>query len=156
VVPALVAITLSAVAVFGRRGMLGPPLERILGALLLGALALAASALVATKLAGPVVSVAGHDGPASHAGLGFAGIALFTLAALAPPRDPSRPGWNGALVGAAAGTWLSLSCGFTCPILAMPHVLSWHLAWVPGLALVGAGLGSAYGRSWLRENRRPF
>jgi hypothetical protein len=156
VVPAMTAIALSVVAVVGRRGMLGPPLGRVFAALVLPPLVLVASAFVAAQVAGPIVATGANAAPATHAGLGFAGFALFTLAAVAPPRDPARPGWSGALLGAAAGTWLSLSCGFTCPVLEVPHVLTWHLAWIPGLALVGAGLGWLYGRAWLRSNLRPF
>jgi len=156
VVPATTAIALTAVALFGRRGMLGPPRGRVFAALVLAPLVLVASALLAAQAAGPIVATAGDAAPVTHAGLAFAALALFTLTALAPPRDPSGPGWSGALVGAAAGTWLSLSCGFTCPVLEMPHVLTWHLAWIPALALVGAGLGWLYGRLWLRSNLRPF
>ena len=156
VIPALTAVALSGVAVAGRRGMFGPPLGRVILALVAAPLALVASAFAAVRIAGPIVATGGGDAPVAHAGLGFAGIALFTLLALAPPRDPSLPAWSGALVGAAAGAWLSVSCGLTCPVLAMAHVLSWHLAWIPGLALVGAGLGWAYGRLWLRANVRPF
>ena len=147
-VPAALAAMMTWGALRHGKGNFGPAVVQLAGACFLGPIALALVALAShldpMSKAGMVAAASMVSEP--HATIGGALGLLLVLLALAPPADPTRAMWKGAALGAAAGAWVSVSCGFTCPILESSHVIALHVVYVPLLAAAGAALAYGYDR----------
>lgn len=126
------ATATTALVATGRRGMLGPPLARLVLAVLAGLLVLTVAPFLVHQLAphGHASSIHEPHGD----GAAYAGAALLALAA-APRGEPLPPGVRGGALGAAAGLWISAACSLTCTVTDPWHVVVHHVAFVPVLAL---------------------
>ncbi len=116
--------------------------------------------LLATALAIPPFLIAGlllldpfrlfcaPVSPKAHLGclLTGLGLALGPLLGLLAARwraVPTRPGYTGACIGAAAGSWAGLAMSLHCSVSEPLHLLVAHIAPVALLGLVGAIAGAA-------------
>lgn len=134
------ATATTALVATGRRGMLGPPLARLVAAAAGGLAILVVSPFVMASLTAGTVAASGSSStirtPHGDAFV-YLGVALLAVAA-AWRNDPIPAGARGAALGAAAGLWLSAVCTIACSVTDPWHVVVHHVAFVPALALVVA------------------
>jgi len=142
-----VALAMTVAIGTGRRGMLGPPAERIVAVVVFGSAVLVVWALTRDVSSNSVVAGLAPR-PEPHPDVAAAVGAAVAALAIGWRDDPSHPVLGGAALGACAGALLAAATCASCPVGVPSHVIIHHLSFVPAL-FVFCALAVRFGRRYL-------